>query len=1347
MGTAVILTKYRCVCHGGGGLRMILSVSILFTLGPVVLCLAASEEKKSRGVKSLCSLASQNISLGSLGENDYYTAENRDDQTVIYLSLCHPLRNLPASVANLCDPKAFSCITKLNTTTQEQSEQQRNAGWGTSPPQLSSDGGHLQMIFKKGGDCVDNYGKTTGYSTWIDFFCSSDFAADNAIRYEGKFGKCASQVFWHTSLACLADSKETEAQTGSCLLRIPGYDTSLDLSSWASTQGYFLARSSGGEGKERLFQLNLCSPVTGGVCTNDTVICEVDDTEEKLVADLVDKSHKRSLRYNAMSEVITLTYEDMESKTVEIEIKCDKSAEQPEISLVFNEGTKYKFQFLTKAACLVPPVQCTAEDQDGNVFSLSMLAGIEWEIGLEDTTQKYAIKVCGSLPMNSDNPCSGQAGVCTYTEAIGGNRTNPINLGLMRQKPVINSEDDSITMVYEGGDSYTDPILNNTCQRSAEITLMCNDQENGPRVQLVRDPCKHELIWETPAACAQKKAVSRNCTVREPRWSYLFNLTSLYNNTKDHTISLNGSLFTFNVCGDLHSDCSGKDEICFEHEQDLTYDEGTLVMRHKSTHSCPTNPDTNVSASIVFLCEHGQNVSQPRASLLNDGCQLEVEWRTGLACPPHQEVQCSLATTSGLVDLSSLSMPGNNYQIQSEGGGEFSINVCRSLVHSQASHCPYSAAACFTKSVNGTPDSNNLGQLAKGPKFDADGKVYISYKLGSVCLHPNSNRNHIETIIYFECAKDVTESEPQFMEQNLCLYIFHWKHAAACPVKQTVSGNCTVTNPSSGFTFNLTSLRKVGKNYHRKGAYHHNNYNVEFNVCGPLFNSSCPPGSGICSMDKGQAKDMGQANADLTIYDDQLSLVYKSGAVCQEKGNQSRTMETRINFICPPRRQNASGNSEEDAPQLVQKNTQCDTAIEFYTDLACDHQVYCEVAAGDTVYSLTKLRKHLQNYHVTNKEPGEQDFVVNICGPLVPTDVPQSRCNPHGACSLMGSRYQGLGRVQTSPYMGKNGHLVIDYTEGGVCGNRGQQWQTKIIFTCDRSESLDAEHPLGRPEHVRTSDCLTVFKFPTLLACNDTTTDQIVTPDSCRVFHPGTQHYVDIRSLVGDKPYRIEDPDSKNGERYFEIQPCGRVASCSGAICAVHTATNRSVSLGILHDFMYQPALDSVRLRYTNGDECNFKTSKKWTSKIYYTCDLAQDPGVPVVRETFDCLIIFDWRTAAFCPEQPEQETLPPIADITWPLEPPESPHDLPAKAEVPDPKVVGGVSWGMVFLSLLIISAIFTVILLYKKPEARERAIRLVQEARARMPVVLGGRGRDDSTLLVSNGRFGSLADDDDFS
>jgi len=90
---------------------------------------------------------------------------------------------------------------------------------------------------------------------------------------------------------------------------------------------------------------------------------------------------------------------------------------------------------------------------------------------------------------------------------------------------------------------------------------------------------------------------------------------------------------------------------------------------------------------------------------------------------------------------------------------------------------------------------------------------------------------------------------------------------------------------------------------------------------------------------------------------------------------------------------------------------------------------------------------------------------------------------------------------------------------------------------------------------------------------------------------------------------------------------------------------------------------------------------------------------------------------------------------------------DLRVDGDETSPKVVGGTNWGMVFFTLLLIGTVVSVIVLYKKPEARERVIRVITETRARMPVVLGGRGRDDSTLLVSNGRFGSLTDDDDFS
>ena len=47
-------------------------------------------------------------------------------------------RNLTDSVAKLCDPMAFACIIKLNTTTGEETEYQRNAGLGSGPPQVSN---------------------------------------------------------------------------------------------------------------------------------------------------------------------------------------------------------------------------------------------------------------------------------------------------------------------------------------------------------------------------------------------------------------------------------------------------------------------------------------------------------------------------------------------------------------------------------------------------------------------------------------------------------------------------------------------------------------------------------------------------------------------------------------------------------------------------------------------------------------------------------------------------------------------------------------------------------------------------------------------------------------------------------------------------------------------------------------------------------------------------------------------------------------------------------------------------------------------------------------------------------
>jgi len=76
--------------------------------------------------------------------------------------------------------------------------------------------------------------------------------------------------------------------------------------------------------------------------------------------------------------------------------------------------------------------------------------------------------------------------------------------------------------------------------------------------------------------------------------------------------------------------------------------------------------------------------------------------------------------------------------------------------------------------------------------------------------------------------------------------------------------------------------------------------------------------------------------------------------------------------------------------------------------------VLCEVSRGEQVFSLTKLRRHQDNYHVPNTDPARPDFVLNICGPLVTADVNSSSCNPHSACALVDNEYMVL--VTSSTY-------------------------------------------------------------------------------------------------------------------------------------------------------------------------------------------------------------------------------------------------------------------------------------------------------------------------------------------
>lgn len=215
---------------------------------------------------------------------------------------------------------------------------------------------------------------------------------------------------------------------------------------------------------------------------------------------------------------------------------------------------------------------------------------------------------------------------------------------------------------------------------------------------------------------------------------------------------------------------------------------------------------------------------------------------------------------------------------------------------------------------------------------------------------------------------------------------------------------------------------------------------------------------------------------------------------------------------------------------------------------------------------------------------------------------------------------------------------------------------------------------------------------------------------------------------------------------HYEIEPCGKlVSSCGGAVC--HVSKTVKESLGHLTSMIYDENLDAIKVDYKEGSICNSITKKKWTSKIYYYCDPDKGLGEPEIDDTFNCAVFFNWRTSLVCNPEPGVN-LPSNTGTskTFRSTTTISPHRKESTAPVS-----GGSSSSSWILLLFFLVIIVTGAVLYVKPAYRERVYRVYQGTKARLPVFMGGRSREDTTLLVSDGRmtasgFGAMSVDEEF-
>ena len=75
----------------------------------ILLCTLGCE-----GRADPCKLPAEKISLSILDQTKFYSTENRETSTRIYLGLCHVLDKLDENISKICDKNAFACVTKFD---------------------------------------------------------------------------------------------------------------------------------------------------------------------------------------------------------------------------------------------------------------------------------------------------------------------------------------------------------------------------------------------------------------------------------------------------------------------------------------------------------------------------------------------------------------------------------------------------------------------------------------------------------------------------------------------------------------------------------------------------------------------------------------------------------------------------------------------------------------------------------------------------------------------------------------------------------------------------------------------------------------------------------------------------------------------------------------------------------------------------------------------------------------------------------------------------------------------------------------------------------------------------------
>lgn len=322
--------------------------------------------------------------LNPIAEKDYWSYEEEskyaDFNLNFYLSVCHPLRNIPSGT-HCSDGRAGVCVEKLNkNTTLPVTERfievvTPNAGRTRSSSLKLTNEGWLEYTYSDGTPC-EFHGANANYTTSLNLLCPSHGSEESAGPVLLSNAACYLTFAWLTNAACPLKNEQNRPKT--CIDKFINSDEELNLHNLHS-ETFYKAISAP---DEKNYQANICGPITNGPCKGkNATVCDVTDPSNPIV---IANNSSMSVKWDG--PYFSLNYKDSTinptGKTVIIKFLCDRLAHNVSLHFLSTNESHMYFAARTSTVCTPQTHECVLKDRKNQVFDLRPLHKKEenWEV-------------------------------------------------------------------------------------------------------------------------------------------------------------------------------------------------------------------------------------------------------------------------------------------------------------------------------------------------------------------------------------------------------------------------------------------------------------------------------------------------------------------------------------------------------------------------------------------------------------------------------------------------------------------------------------------------------------------------------------------------------------------------------------------------------------------------------------------------------------------------------------------------------------------------------------------------------------------------------------------------------